>query len=110
MSEDAYPSEDDIAGLANLEAAVFGGVDGKSAKELAQGVFNRNAISAAMTISNMALHASNENTRLRAAQYVTDRVLGPLNQANPIGAVDDALMAAVNEFQNAVDAEKNKPY
>jgi hypothetical protein len=102
MSDDGYPSADDIEGLAKLETSVFGGPGGKSAKDLAKAVFERNAVSAAMTISNLALHAVNENTKLRAAQYVTDRVMGPLTAANSTPPGEDALMDALNEFNDAV--------
>lgn len=55
----------------------------ESTEELATRLFRENAPVAAMSIIQLAKGALNENTRLRAAQYVTDRVLGPANNPNP---------------------------
>jgi L-rhamnose isomerase len=51
-------------------------------------LFKENADGAAMSIVHLAHHATNENVRLKAAQYVTDRVLGRLQDASALGDED----------------------
>lgn len=53
-----------------------------SPEELAKSVFREGAPMAAMSIVHMATNEPNANTRLRAAQYVTERALGSLT--NPV--------------------------
>jgi hypothetical protein len=49
---------------------------------VAMAKIKKKAIDAASTLIDLAMNAENENVRLRAAMYVLDRSLGPVN--NPI--------------------------
>lgn len=52
--------------------------------------FEQAAPAAAMSIINIALYGSNERTKLTAAQYITDRMLGRIGEEK-INAQDDLL-------------------
>jgi CHAT domain-containing protein len=51
-------------------------------------LFKENADGAAMSIVHLAHHAVNENVRLKAAIYVSDRVLGRIQDSTALGDED----------------------
>ena len=75
----------------------------ETSDELATRLFRENAPIAAMSIIQLAKGALNENTRLRAAQYVTDRVLGPAANPHPgdKGNPWDDLLATITKEEYA---------
>jgi hypothetical protein len=103
MTDGSYPSDDEVSSLMRVDEVVFGD---KSSKQRAQDIFARNAPDAAMTIVSIAKSSSNDNTRLRAAQYVVDRTMGPLSSTIPPkdGEVDE-LTKAMLDFHDAVQAD-----
>jgi hypothetical protein len=54
-------------------------------------LFLENAPFAAAAIIDLANNAANDNTRLRAAEYVVDRVLGPVGREESEDALDKFL-------------------
>lgn len=48
-------------------------------------VLRDNSVLAAQQIAYLAVHATSQSTRLRAATYVVDRVLGPIGKSQDIG-------------------------
>jgi hypothetical protein len=49
---------------------------GEGEEDLANRLLRENLPAAVMSVCNLAIHSNNENTRLRAAQYVIDRNMG----------------------------------
>lgn len=62
-------------------------------------IFDSNAPFAAAQIVDLATNGSNEGVRLRASQYVVDRVLGPLGK--------DDNEEALNEFLRGIEKIAN---
>ncbi len=60
-------------------------------RERATRVFEENAPFAAAAIIDLVHNAANDNTKLRAAQYVVDRVLGPVGKEEQTDALDEFL-------------------
>jgi len=100
MPSGEYPSDDEIASLTQMDELVFGD---QAPNKRVQDIFTRNAPDAAMTIVSIAKSSSNDNTRLRAAQYVVDRSMGPMSATSPPkdGEVDE-LTKAMLDFHDAV--------
>jgi hypothetical protein len=69
---------------------LFGG-DGETPKARASRIFDENAPFAAMAIIDLVHNAVNDNTKLRAAVYVVDRVLGPVGKEEQVDALDKFL-------------------
>ena len=65
-------------------------------------IFRENAAAAAQTVVNIALFGKNERTRLAAAQYVVERVVGRV-QDNPPVRVDDPFSEFLEKITS--DAE-----
>lgn len=60
-----------------------------SSEQRAQYVFQLNAELAATSIANLAVNATNERTRLDAAKYVVERVLGRVPDTKNMSAEGD---------------------
>jgi hypothetical protein len=68
----------------------------ESNKAMTQRLFEEAAPGAAMALTHLALHATNENTRLNAAKYVTERILGKVGDSE--GDSESSLDEMVREF------------
>jgi hypothetical protein len=73
--------------LSNLEAERKA-FDDEAPEDRTRRLFKENADGAAMSIVHLAHHAVNENVRLKAAQYVTDRVLGRIQDSTALSDED----------------------
>jgi hypothetical protein len=65
-------------------------------KERASRIFDEGAPFAAAAIIDLVHNSDNDNTRLRAAQYVVDRVLGPVGKEEQTDALDEFLKDIAN--------------
>lgn len=63
-------------------------VRGENKQQGAHRIFQENAVAAAQTIVNLALFSKQEKVRLQAAQYVTDRAIGRIQDNPPAPAAD----------------------
>jgi hypothetical protein len=63
----------------------------ESPKIRTQRIFEENAPFAAAAIIDLVHNSSNDNTRLRAATYVVDRVIGPIGHEEQEDALDKFL-------------------
>jgi len=77
---------------------LFGG-EGETAGQRTKRLFDENAPFAAAAIIDLVHNAGNDNTKLRAATYVVDRVLGPVGK--------DDQEQALNEFLKGIEALAN---
>src|SRR5688500_13887360 len=105
MSEYKEPTEEELEALVALDKAVFEtGAGALTPKQRTQKVFVDHGYEAALSIVGLAKGASNDNTRLRAAQYCVDRVLGTI-KADDVkpgeGGSEDELMDMVKVFTDA---------
>jgi hypothetical protein len=66
--------------------------------ELIRAQFADAAPMAAASICHIALHGINERTRLTAAQYVIERVIGPVGQDN--GSIKDPVLELINDIMS----------
>lgn len=113
---DGWVSDEDLNAAKNMEHMVYGtdAVTGKKTRQLsaafartqAAKVFQENAASAALTIARIAQHGSNENIRLKAATYITDRVMGRIPDANAAAGEDSPLEKMLQDLHS--DLEVNK--
>jgi len=62
--------------------------------ECSQRLLMENAPRMVLAICHLGQHSTNEQTRLRAATYVVDRVLGRIADSNPLGNEDPFLKIA----------------
>jgi hypothetical protein len=68
--------------------------------QLAEKIFEQNAAKAALVICNIATNGTTEQMKLRASQYVCDRVLGPTaakraNEGEKADALEDFVRGIV---------------
>lgn len=63
-------------------------------------IFDTNAPFAAAQIVDLAVNATSDSVRLRASQYVVDRVLGPVGR--------DDQQDALNEFLGGIERIANQ--
>jgi|SRR5687767_6459313 hypothetical protein len=97
------PTDEEIEALAKMEGQVYGTGEGSlTPKQLTKKILSDAGPTAAMTIAHLAKSASNENTRLRAAQYIADTVLENDNGDGKLDPLED--MAA--KFTELIDGEK----
>ena len=82
--------------MADFEADLFGN-EGPAQKT--KRIFDTNAPFAAAQIVDLATNATNDGVRLRASQYIVDRVLGPVGKDDQ----EDAL----NEFLRGIEKIAN---
>ena len=75
----------------SMEKQITGATDG----ELAEQIFQQNAARAALVICSIATEGTTEQLKLRASQYVCDRVLGPVKAKT---AGEDEKKDALEEF------------
>lgn len=73
--------------------------------QLAKRLFDEAAPGAAMTLVHLARHATNENTRLNAAKYVTERVLGRVDGDEAGEATP--LESLLQEFHDTLENHAN---
>ena len=76
---------DEALSALEMESSVHGS---ESDAECATRILCENTPRAVLAIVHLAQHSANEQTRLRAAQYVVDRVLGRIGENNPAGNED----------------------
>jgi hypothetical protein len=57
----------------------------ESNADMTKRILDENGPAAALAIVHMALHSTNDNTRLRAATYITDKYYDDSNNADGIG-------------------------
>jgi hypothetical protein len=86
----------------NLEKAVHPDEDNAG---LARRIFLEQAPLAAARIAHLASHAASETVALRAATYITDRVLGKIGEDNE-GL--DPLTQFLNDMTSNVEQHANK--
>jgi hypothetical protein len=106
MPENLEPTEEELASL--LDKAVFETGEGAlTTPQRAEKVFRDHSYDAAVSIVNLAKHAPNDNTKLRAAQYVVDRACGPVVKDSG-GSEDkkDELVEAMDIFTKAIEADR----
>lgn len=77
-----------------------------SYEDQARQLFRENAPNAAASIVHLAVHSINERTRLSAAQYVVDRILGKVGddtfgaEKNPAQALLEGLVRDAEQHAN----------
>jgi hypothetical protein len=76
--------------------------------QLADALLTQNASRAALSIVQLATTGTNENTKLRAAVYIVDRVLGPMEKGLKRDADNDALAALVQSIVVNNDASQSR--
>jgi len=78
-SEYREPTAEELEQLVALDKQIYeNGPGALTPKQRTQKVFVDHGYDAALSIIALAKSASNDNTKLRAAQYVCDRVLGTI--------------------------------
>src|SRR5690242_13843345 len=103
MAEYVEPTEEELSSL--LDKAVFEtGAGALTPKQRAEKVFVDHAYDAACSIISLAKKSTNENTRLRAAQYVCDRAMGTVSKAEDSKGKgdEDPLLDAMQVFTDAM--------
>jgi hypothetical protein len=80
-------------------------INDESNEDLSRRIFRDNAPAAATSIVHIAIHGQNERTRLAAAQYVSDRVLGKpgddsFGADNPIKEFIADVVKKAEDFAN----------
>jgi hypothetical protein len=105
MSKFDEPTEEELSAL--LDKQVFETGEGAlTPKQRTAKVFVDHGYDAAVSIVQLAKAAQNDNTRLRAAQYVVDRVLGTVKAEEAVKSEGegDSLEDMVKVF---TEAQKN---
>jgi hypothetical protein len=74
----------------------------------AKRMFSEAADLAAGSIIDIALHEQNPRLRLDAAKYITDRVMGPTTQVNPVDE-DNPLDKLMRAYTNQAESYANNP-
>ena len=76
--------------------------EGETDEELARRIMRSNLPSVAMGLAKLALYDTNSNVRLRASQYLMDRVLGKPGEDVNVGAQSplEQLMGEITEVLN----------
>jgi hypothetical protein len=87
--------------MAGFEADLYGN---ESPTVKTKRIFDQSAPFAAAGIVDMALHGSSESVRLKASQYVVDRVLGPVGKDDSEDALDKFL-SGIEKLANQGHAE-----
>jgi hypothetical protein len=99
-----YPSGKSGASAAQLEADMH---PGETSLQRAKRMFSEAADLAAGSIIDIALHDPNSRLRLDAAKYITDRVMGPTSQVNPVDAEDNPLDKLMRSYTENVESFAN---
>lgn len=86
---------------------LFGGAD-ESAVQRTKRLFDENAPFAAAAIIDIMNNSPNDNTRLRAAQEVVARVLGPVGKDDQENALNEFLRG-IEALANSGSSEKGQP-
>jgi hypothetical protein len=94
--------EEVLASL-NLEQRVHG--DELSHSALSRKIFEENAPLAAARIAHLAAHANSEQVALRAATYITDRVLGKVGDDSE---TVDPLQKFLDDMSANAESHANK--
>jgi hypothetical protein len=80
---------------------------GETSLARAKRMFSEAADLAAGSIIDIALHDPNSRLRLDAAKYITDRVMGPTSQVNPVDAEDNPLDKLMRSYTENVESFAN---
>lgn len=107
FDDDSWDPDQAAASL-SMESVVH---TSETSEDMAQRLLREALPSAVMSATHLAVHSTNERTRLAAAQYVIDRVLGRVD-TNPMGGkgAEDPLKALLGSFvldvENAANEKK----
>lgn len=100
LNPEAFVTDEDASAL-EMERTIL---REDSAEDTMRRIFRENAAEIALGIVKIAKYDGNGNTRLRAAQYVTDRILGrigdDLGEADPIKEFVGSFIKNVEEHAN----------
>lgn len=82
----------------------------ETSAQLTQRLFEENSPQAAMTLIHLSQHATNENTRMNAAKYVTERVLGKvgdgvIEEETPLEKVVKEMHVRLEHYANSPDEQ-----
>lgn len=98
MYNDPNWVSDSVMQALNMEKQVHGDTSNAA---LARRIFEENAPIAAARIAHLASNAASEQVALRAAQYITDRVLGKVGEDQDVRDPLEQFLADM--AQNAED-------
>lgn len=106
MWDDDSWDPDAAAASLSMESTVHAG---ETPEDLAERLLREGLPSAVMSVTHLAVHSTNERTRLAAAQYVIDRNLGRVTEV-PIGikGAEDPLKKLLGSFVREVEDIANK--
>lgn len=82
-------------------------------EQLTRRLFRENAANAALGIIHIAVHGTNERTRLDASKYVVERVLGKVGddaydaEKSPLEALMEGVLQQAEAFTTAAAAVPN---
>ena len=94
----AHITKEDIEALKDESAALS-----ESPESLADKLFKEALPEAVLILCKLAREAQSEGVQLKAATYVTERVLGRLQDANPTGMVDPLVAMVESVFVDSDD-------
>jgi hypothetical protein len=110
------PSKEDLDGLAykppvpgsynSLEKAVYGD---ETEYQMAQRIFRQAAPASAKAIVDIALNGMNERTKLQAATYVVERLMGKVPDAGSAGSGNDILASVLADMEQELKANGSSP-
>lgn len=100
-------TDEQIEALRTERTTIYASDDGTEESHEAQArrIFRENAGVAATTLVNLAIHGVSERTRLDAAKYVTERVLGKIGDEN---GADDPLRSFMEDLAKKAESFANK--
>lgn len=115
MAAEFYdPSKDELENMAykppvpgsynSLEKAVYGD---ETEYEMAQRIFKQAAPNAAKAIVDIALNGISERTKLQAATYVVERLMGKVPDAGSAGAGNDILANVLADMERDLKNSDN---
>lgn len=101
MPREYWDSDEALANL-QMEQSVH---PEESDEDLAQRLFKEAAPQAAMALIHLSQHGMNENTRLNASKYITERVLGPVT--SDTGTAASPLERLLGDFHKKLEEHAN---
>ncbi len=96
----AHITKEDLEALKDESAALS-----ESPEGLADKLFKEALPEAVLILCKLSREAQSEGVQLKAATYVTERVMGRLVDANPTGMKDPLIEMVESVFVDADDAE-----
>lgn len=97
---------DDVYASLNMERQVRGeGGKELSHAQLSRKIFEENAPLAAARIAHLAAYSPSDSVALRAATYITDRVLGKIGEDSEVA---DPLEAFLADMLKSAEQHANK--